>query len=259
MTTSLRSRSQSIRGLSVKAQASSILAVALFASRESRATDEPTPPSSPADPAPAEPEAPSGAASVNTPVTAASAAPAAPPQVAPVPVAYAPVPLLPVPYPYVLVPVAVSQPEDTTRRALNAVYLEMGGNGIFYSVNYERFITEDIAARIGVGYLSFGESSYNGSSVSFTSVPLMVNYLGVGKLNHRLELGGGLVIVHLSARASDGVATAFGEGSFIGGTASIAYRYVPLDGGFNFKVAFTPLLSAVVTVPTLGLSFGTAF
>ncbi len=149
---------------------------------------------------------------------------------------------------------------DPTRRALNAVYFELGGNAIIYSINYERFLTQDISARIGVGYLSLGESlPDDGATAALTSVPVMINYLGVGQFNHRLELGAGFVALHVSARAGAGFGSSFGSGLLAAGTASVAYRYAPLNGGFTFKAGFTPLISSFGVYPTFGLSLGALF
>lgn len=199
----------------------------------------------------------------------APSAPPAPPPAAPVPVAAAPA--LPpgyvwigaaqaVPAPVLAIQPVFADSVDTTRRALNAVFVEFGGNGLVYSINYERFLSQDFSLRAGVGYLSLGSSEFDGgSSASLTTVPLMANYLGVGRYNHRLELGGGVVLMHMSARTYDGIGSDFGSGFLAAATGCIGYRYAPLDGGFNFKAGFTPLLSSFGLLPLAGVSFGAVF
>ncbi|MGE3669493.1 MAG: hypothetical protein AB7K71_07525, partial [Polyangiaceae bacterium] len=60
-------------------------------------------------------------------------------------------------------PVADDVPTDTgtdeaeapsTRSAKNSLYIELLGNGGLYSLNYERNLTDDVAARVGFSYIS---------------------------------------------------------------------------------------------------------
>src|SRR5262245_17479119 len=67
------------------------------------------------------------------------------------------------------------------RDAKNALYLELGGPGLLYSVNYDRAFG-DFAGRIGIGYLSLSagaETAEGGTeaSASFLAVPISVSYL----------------------------------------------------------------------------------
>lgn len=148
------------------------------------------------------------------------------------------------------------------RTAFNAVYLEVGGNGLWYSVNYERIFQQDVSLRVGLSYISVtaaaGETS---SSVSSLGVPLTASYLGLGSMNHKLEVGGGVLLEKFSGQASSG----FGEKAEGGGfypfaTFIAGYRYVPAHGGFNFKLAFTPVYHPDLgTFPWGGAAFGVGF
>jgi hypothetical protein len=226
----------------------------------------------PAPPGDLEPIPPAPPAAAPAAAPAPSAPPAPPPPAAPAaPVPVAPAPVLPpgyvwigaaqaLPAPVLAIQPVVADSVDTTRRALNAVFIEFGGNGIVYSVNYERFISQDFSLRAGVGYLSLGSSEFDGgASASLTTVPLMANYLGIGRYNHRLELGAGVVLMSMSARTYDGLGSDFGSGFLAAATGCIGYRYAPLDGGFNFKAGFTPLLSSFGLLPLVGVSFGAVF
>jgi hypothetical protein len=151
-------------------------------------------------------------------------------------------------------------PTDSSRTAKNVLYVELLGNGILYSLNYERFITDDLSARIGFGYLSLGASSSSSSArASVLWLPLMVNYLGVGSADHKLQLGLGPVLFYASSAASSVGDSAKASGVALFGTATIGYRYVPHDGGFNFDIGFTPVFGSFGFLPWIGISLGAVF
>ena len=71
----------------------------------------------------------------------------------------------------------------------NSIYFELGGTGLFYTLNYERTLFEDVYfervnARIGFGKLS----DY---SVQLTSVPVMLHLLKNAR--HGPDLGAGIL------------------------------------------------------------------
>jgi hypothetical protein len=155
------------------------------------------------------------------------------------------------------------------RSAKNSVYLELGGNGALYSLNYERFLMDDATVRLGAMFMSVSASATNGTttssaSVSWFAAPLMLSYLGVGSPNHKLELGAGAVMMYFSGTgASTFSATTTAHGFVMAPTATVGYRYVPTDGGFNFKAGFTPFLIAAggqtTFVPWGGIAAGYGF
>src|SRR5688572_22993531 len=110
--------------------------------------------------------------------------------------------------------------------ASNALYVELGGNGAWYSVNYERYLRDDASVRVGAMYMSVeataGESS---ASASWLAIPVMINYLGLRAGNHALELGAGVDVMHFSAGSSAFDATASASGVVPVGTATLGYRY----------------------------------
>ena len=137
----------------------------------------------------------------------------------------------------------------------NSLYIELLGNGGLYSVNYDRLFTENLGGRIGVMYLSSLDFIFS-SVDNLLLVPITLNYF-VGN-NHKLELGGGVVIVSADKIGSFGINTRSG-GTAIGGTATIGYRYQKSDGGFLFRIGFTPIFSDTDFVPSGGLSLGFSF
>lgn len=156
---------------------------------------------------------------------------------------------------------ADAQPLSLRRTANNVLSVELAGNAGIYSVNYERFFTDDIAARIGFGYISLTASSGSESaSASVLFIPVMASYMGIGSADHKLELGAGPLFVNASASVSGvGSSAAHGSGFGVAGTATLGYHYVPHDGGFDFKIAFTPIFGAGGFLPWGGLGLGYVF
>jgi hypothetical protein len=148
--------------------------------------------------------------------------------------------------------------------APNAIYVELLGNGLIYSVNYDRLISPSTGFRVGFGYIGISggtDADGNSISASLLTIPATFNYF-IGSIDSRgmmssskLELGLGIVFVH--AGASYGGLS--GGGSGIGGTATIGYRLQPWDGGFVFRIGFTPVFVLSDFLPYGGLSLGYSF
>jgi hypothetical protein len=155
------------------------------------------------------------------------------------------------------------------RSAKNAVYIELGGNGAWYSLNYERFVMDDAAIRIGGMFMSMSATASSGgstasASASWLAFPLMFSYLGVGSENHKLELGAGATMMYFSGSGSNNFSSSITASGFVmAPTATVGYRYVPTDGGFNFKAGFTPFLIAAAgqthLFPWAGIAAGYGF
>lgn len=152
---------------------------------------------------------------------------------------------------------------DGERKAKNLVYFELLGNGGLYSLNYERMIGNDLSARLGFSYFSVSASSSNGSQTStakadIVTAPVMLNYMTGGK-NSKFELGAGALVVYASASGTGGGATSSVDGMGVAGTGTVGYRYSPADGGFVFRVGFTPIVGKGGFLPWGGMSFGGTF
>lgn len=151
-------------------------------------------------------------------------------------------------------------PEVRTRH--NVLYLELGGNALIYSINYERFLTSDLALRVGAGFMSVNANDQNNAEarVSLLLAPIMLGWTGARSGAHAFELGGGILVARAGASVRDGAGgTDFDSGSRVWPTATIGYRYVPLQGGFHFKAAFTPVLAGGNFLPWFGVSAGVIF
>ncbi len=162
--------------------------------------------------------------------------------------------------------VPTSRPQATQTQ--NAIFIELGGNAVLYSLNYDRLLGQDYGFRVGFGYLGVSSGSQNNdgtsASASLLIIPATLNYFlashSDGKVgSSKFELGAGIVLVDLSANVSGGgIGNAFSKSGF-GGTATIGYRYQPYDGGVLFRIAFTPVFGSVGFLPWAGISFGFTF
>jgi len=126
--------------------------------------------------------------------------------------------------------------------AYNSIFIEGGGPGLLYSLNYERVVEEDFGLRVGVSYVSFSASAGSSSaSATILAVPVIFSYLGLRGGNHMLELGGGATGIYASGAGSGGAFAASGSGMMALGTALIGYRRQPVDGGFQFRIGLEAL------------------
>jgi hypothetical protein len=151
----------------------------------------------------------------------------------------------------VFVSVAHSQQPIPT----NAVYVEILGNGIAYSFNYEHFIDRQVSIRAGLAYIPILNAMVDVFTPQPTGIlvfPITVNYftnLNINDINspHKLELGLGVDIVNFIGGDNNfegtGVFASLGKSGFgVIGTATIGYRYQPITNGFIFRLGFTPFL-----------------
>ena len=136
---------------------------------------------------------------------------------------------------------------------------EVGGPGVLFSVNYDtRFKKESfgLGGRIGVGFTTgfkgtdyvfdpinnYWYSNGRGRTVSSLTIPVQLNYLfGKAGSKSALEVGAGATYV---GKYSD----FFNDErdprkSRIIGTTSFMYRRIPTNGGFSWRVGFTPVIS----------------
>ena len=138
-------------------------------------------------------------------------------------------------------PVECASPQP----APNMVFLEPLGNGLLYSVNYERLFPDwNLGLRAGGSYFTYRISRAEGSgNLTLLSFPIMASYY-LGWEHHKIELGLGATILYFSA-ASDSTGTQFEgpvSGLGVAATGTVGYRYFPHGRGLTFGAGFTPLL-----------------
>jgi hypothetical protein len=137
-----------------------------------------------------------------------------------------------------------------------SVYLELGGNGLIYSFNYDVLFPGNWGFRLGGGYMwdatgkriGFGDYRFR-NSTAFVGV-IMGHHM-VGEGSSKLGSGSGLLL---------GASYDRSDWDFIeppGATFTLGYRYYPKeDSRVTFKAAFTPIITRTGFHPRFGISFG---
>lgn len=137
----------------------------------------------------------------------------------------------------------------------NQVYLELGGCGITYTLNYERLLSKNFALRGGIG-ITPGFLFVDGT---IFTIPLTGSYL-IGEGYSKLELG--LGATYLTTTDIDIFGLPAGSSSLIAFDGIIGYRGGSPNGGFIFRIAFNPMYSSDFDpnfIPYGLVSFGFGF
>ena len=137
-------------------------------------------------------------------------------------------------------------------QARNTAYLELGGNGIIPTVNYERQFRDTWHWRVGFSVVS-GEDSDGDSDVTYV-LPVMVGRINNPNGNHHLETAAGLLFV--TGDSQDLFDEEDEEINNVAGTVTIGYRYQKPGRGFVFRAGLTPIFDTSDILPWAGVSFG---
>jgi len=139
----------------------------------------------------------------------------------------------------------------------NVIYLELGGAGVFYTLNYERRLTENLRARVGAGYFPVG---------NVTSVLIGLNYQS-GTGAWRMETSMGISYLYIE-RIMPVIFVSEEDHeqekiSTVNYTPGIGLRYQPSryeNRDLFFRIAFTPQIAYNLKgiAPWAGISFGVA-
>ncbi len=145
-------------------------------------------------------------------------------------------------------------------------FAELGGPGILFSANIDtRFKPSHLGwgGRVGLGFVTADEYKIdrNGNTTwepaSVVTVPVQVNYIfGKSSSPHTFEAGAGLTYVGKELEIlnfyDDRTSKLFG-------TASFMYRRQPVNGGFTWRIGFTPLIAKGYIQPLGSVSVGYNF
>ncbi len=150
-----------------------------------------------------------------------------------------------------------------TITAKNALYGELGGNGIYYSFNYDRILYQKNAFALS-GRIGFSMYPRDQFTHFFPVLPLEVNAL-FGKSKHHLEVGLGIT-PHQEYRfridQTEGTIERAGREVNWFNTVRLGYRYQKPKGGLLFRAGFTPILfdnNMFVPFAFGGISLGKSF
>lgn len=152
---------------------------------------------------------------------------------------------------------AYSQPIErpsTAEIPLQSVYVELGGNALIYSLNYDVLFPSNWGIRLGTGFYPHDfrdRTLYRSSDDSYAFLGLVMGTKMLGKTAHKIEVGTGLLFGRIYDRE---------EWDFIeppGATFTLGYRLYPAKPSyFTFKAAFTPVITRTGFHPRFGVSFG---
>jgi hypothetical protein len=145
-------------------------------------------------------------------------------------------------------------------------FAEFGGPGILFSANIDTRFKRSrlgLGGRAGIGFVTADESTYNPTTgydynpASVLTVPVQINYIfGKGVSPHTFEIGTGITYVGKKLDIldfyNDNKSNVFGSFSFM-------YRRQPVDGGFTWRIGFTPLVAKGYIQPFAGVSVGYNF
>lgn len=124
----------------------------------------------------------------------------------------------------------------------HSVFVELAGNGGYYSFNYDRIMLAKtkwkVSGRVGVMYYSESLGYLENNKQSTYAIPVEVSYLRGGS-NHHLELGLGLTPYY--ERYKDFESSDVNHLGVLP-VARLGYRYQRREGGFFFKTGITPAL-----------------
>jgi hypothetical protein len=127
---------------------------------------------------------------------------------------------------------AQNKPANTSTGSAQSIYAELGGNGIFFSVNYDfRFAQSQkgLGMRVGLGYAP-------GTNDGVITIPLGINHLA-GTAPHFFESGLGITYIK-TVKGSD-ILSGLSGSCLVPG---IGYRLQPGQRGFLFRITISPLV-----------------
>jgi len=164
---------------------------------------------------------------------------------------------------------AGAQTEPETITAKNAVYLEVGGSSGIYAINYSKIFHQKGKLKLNASAgFSLLPHRLDSKTTWLPVVPLEISAL-YGKSNHHLEIGMGVTSYLTRSLAFDSETLETIDKVVFGAMMPlrVGYRYQKPEGGFFFRVGYTPFINVPVRAgkswsfnPYMaGVSFGKSF
>lgn len=165
---------------------------------------------------------------------------------------------------------ATAQTEPETFTAKKAVYLEVGGSSGIYAVNYSKIFHQKGKFKLNAsaGFSMWPNEKIDSKTIWLPVIPIEVSAF-YGKSNHHLEMGFGFTSYLDKTTAIDFETFELSDkvvfGAFI--PLRVGYRYQKPEGGFFFRIGYTPLFDVPVRAGKswsfnpyhAGVSFGKSF
>ncbi len=151
-----------------------------------------------------------------------------------------------------------------------SVFVEAGGNGLGYSLNYERSLNRSLAVRLGGSWLRLTEQGSRKRQTLMT-VPVTISYLlQFGASAHHAEFGAGISLLYATGDLTENDRT---TDLFPNLTGTVGYRYqrpagrAVAKGRFHslpghahpdgqWRVCFCPLGSRLQPWGGIGIGYG---
>lgn len=141
----------------------------------------------------------------------------------------------------------------------NSVQFELGGHGLFYSINYERIIINGdrfkTTGQLGISYYP------PNTGIIELWIPVVINEL-ISLGHHHIEIGAGYILINEKKNVYIDGEFRKRMGGFI--TGRIGYRYQKTDHKLFYRVGFTPFIetgprNSWYFYPSGGASIGITF
>lgn len=147
-------------------------------------------------------------------------------------------------------------------------YAEFGGGGVLFSANFDsRFIGDNalgLGYRVGIGFGVksedvFDTDGWDTRTRTYMTFPLGLNYVfGKSDSPHAFEVGAGVTILGEKLSVYN-YRDDYSPGNFIG-HFEFMYRHKPINGGFTWRIGFTPIIgTAGKIMPSGAVGVGYSF
>jgi len=164
----------------------------------------------------------------------------------------------------------ISIAQDTKPSTVKQFYTEMGGPGILFSANFDsRFAATKQTGwgmRAGIGFTIKDDEEFIDQNGNYSyrvrtipTLPIGINYLfGKETSAHTFEVGAGTTFLFQKTEMLN--YESHQKAGYVMGFFSFMYRKQPLNGGFTWRIGFTPLINtAGDIVPFAGVGIGYSF